>query len=330
MSAELHAHERVVDPNQHPSDALMKVPSFGALEEAPCGLCGSPDSELLVVQHWFGEDFRIVRCLACGMIRTNPRPSAAWKASFYDPNCNGLAATVGRDFVYAPAPDRLPSYARLLRFILEFVPPGKRLIDVGAASCVFAGMARDAGLDAVACDYSKEALAHGAETYKVETLQSPAEEIAALDASFDVVTIFHTIEHLPDPLKVLRELHRVLKPGGMVFLETPNYQLHALIQTRLRFLMPVYRFLTKKPLGLPWVPFDHYYHWTPRHLCDALRRAGFREARARHIFGYRSNTKPNALFWCAYMAYDALAQLIHTVSFGRYDLRLVLLATAVK
>jgi ubiquinone/menaquinone biosynthesis C-methylase UbiE len=308
----------------------MKVPSFGELQYADCALCGCGDYSPLVVQHWFGEDFQIVRCRQCGMIRTNPRPTADWKANFYNSDCNSLAETTGNDFIYAPQPDRLPSYQRLLRYISERARPGQRLIDIGAASCVFTKMAQDAGFDATACDYSTDALDYGVRNYSVKTLRSPAEAIAAPDASFDVVTIFHTIEHLPDPMKVLKEIHRILKPGGFVFLETPNYAPHFLAQTRFKFVIPFYRYMTKRPEGLPWVPFDHYYHWTPEHLTGALRAAGFSDAKVHHIQGYRSNTKPNFAFWCAYHGFDALAQLIYLATMKRVDLRLVLLASGTK
>lgn len=326
----MSSDEPVNGGQRHWSDKLMKVATFGALEYADCALCDSPDYSLVVVQHWFGEDFHVVRCRHCGMIRTNPRPTSAWKANFYDPTCNGLADTMGRGFIYAPQPDRLPSYQRLLRYISRRARRGQRLVDVGAASCVFTKMALDAGFDAVACDYSQEALAYGTANYHVKTLQSPAEAIDTPDASFDVVTIFHTIEHLPEPTKVIRELYRILKPGGFVLIETPNYAPHFLVQTKFKFMWPLYKFLTKRPDGLPWVPFDHYYHWTPQHLTSALREAGFRRASAHHILGYRSNTKPNLLFGCAYNAFDALAQLLYWVTFTRIDLRLVLLASGYK
>jgi ubiquinone/menaquinone biosynthesis C-methylase UbiE len=313
----------------HPTDALMKVPSFGPLEDANCGLCDSPDSTLVAVQHQFGEDFRVVHCNSCGMIRTNPRPTAEWKAHFYDPQYNRLPETFGRDFIYAPEADRLPSYRRLLEFVKARMKPGGTLIDVGAASGDFVNMAVDDGIDATACDYSREALLHAEKHYNLKTLQSPAESIDAPDDSFDVVTMFHTIEHLPDPLKVLREMYRILKPDGLIFLETPNYNPHYLVQTRLRGIFPLYKLITKRK-EIPWVPFDHYYHWTPPLLRRALQQAGFRECTSHHMLGYRSNTKPNLVFWMAYVGYDVMAQAIHMATGGREDHRLVQLASGRK
>lgn len=313
----------------HPTDQLMKVKSFGPLEDAPCGLCGSPESILVVVQHQFGEDFHVVQCKKCGMIRTNPRPTPEWKSHFYDPQYNSLPEKFGRDFIYAPEKDRLPSYRRLLRFVQERMKAGGKLIDVGAASGDFVKMAVDEGIDAIACDYSREALAYAEKHYKLKTLQSPAEKIDAPDESFDVVTMFHTIEHLPDPVGVLREMHRILRPEGLILLETPNYSPHFAMQTRLKSVFPIYKLLTKRD-ELPWVPFDHYYHWTPALLRRAMEQAGFRDCRSEHILGYRSNTKPNAAFWAAYVCYDIMAQFVHMATGGRGDFRPVQLATGRK
>ncbi len=307
----------------------MKVESFGPLEDANCGLCGSSENDLVVVQHLFREDFHVVRCKSCGLIRTNPRPTAEWKARFYDPRCNALPELHGRDFIYAPEADRLPSYRRLLQFVKKRMRPGGVLIDVGAASGTFVKMAIDDGLQAIACDYSHEALAYARDTLGVPTLASPAEQIDAPDNSYDCVTMFHTIEHLPDPVGVLREMLRILKPGGFIFLETPNYTLHYTAETRWRGLFPLYKLLTKRE-GMPWVPFDHYYHWTPALLRRALQQAGFVEATSHHILGYRSNTKPNLIFGMAYVLFDLIAQTAYLLSAQRSDYRLVQLATGRK
>ena len=322
---ECHAEtcsRRCRDRSHGPVDESGFLWSPGA---CPLRLCGSAEEELVVVQHLFREDFRVVRCTTCGLIRTNPRPTPEWKARFYDPQYNALPEQHGRDFIYAPEDDRWPSYRRLLRFVQRRLPPGGTLLDVGAASGVFVKMAVDVGIDAVACDFSHEALAYAREHFQLRTLACPAEAIDAPNDSYDVVTMFHTIEHLPDPLQVLREMRRVLKPGGFLFLETPNYALHYFAETRMRLLFPLYRLLTKRD-GMPWVPFDHYYHWTPPMLRRALRDAGFRDARSHHIMGYRSNSKPNALFWMAYILYDLGAQSGWLLSGGRVDFRLVQLS----
>jgi 2-polyprenyl-3-methyl-5-hydroxy-6-metoxy-1,4-benzoquinol methylase len=307
----------------------MKVPSFGTLEEADCRVCGTAATTLVTVQHYFGEDFRVVRCSGCGLIRTNPRPTAEWKAHFYDPAYNSYAEAQGRDFIYAPAPHRIPGYHRLLKFLQGRTRPGARLLDVGCATGLFVKKAREHGFDAEGCDYSANAAAYGRTHYGVNIICSPAEAIAAPDDSYDIVTILHVFEHLPEPLVVLRELRRVLRSGGLLLLETVNYRVHYTIEKYLRFLIPVYNRLTNRE-GLPWVPFDHLYHWSPGVLRRAMADAGFRDVATHHLLGYRSEGKPSKFFTGVYALCDLVGQGINVISGGRWDFWPVLLAAGRK
>ena len=308
---------------------FMKVPSFGDLEGCDCALCGAQDGEVVIEHHMFGEDFRVVRCSSCGLIRTNPRPTPTWKMHFYDPDFNGYAESQGRDFIYAPDLRRLLGYAQLLKLIGSYCPCPSTLIDVGCAAGLFVHEAKAFGYEAVGCDYSVKAIAWGRREFGVEIICSPAEAVAAPDCEYDVVTLLHVFEHLPDPIGVLREMRRILKPGGMLFLETVNYSAHYQIEKRLRFFIPFYNFVTRRQ-GLPWVPFDHLYHWTPKTLRRAMKDAGFEEFQTHHLSGYRSEGKPNSFFKLIYAGAELLTSAINKFSGGRNDFWPVLLATGRK
>jgi 2-polyprenyl-3-methyl-5-hydroxy-6-metoxy-1,4-benzoquinol methylase len=81
----------------------------------------------------------------------------------------------------------------------------------------------------VAADFSPAAIARGrahAAAPRVEGIEWAVHDIQRIDratASFDTVISSETIEHVPDPAQALRELARVLGPGGRLFLTTPNY-----------------------------------------------------------------------------------------------------------
>lgn len=121
-----------------------------------------------------------------------------------------------------------------------------------------------------ACDYSVDALTIAKARYENKNPQVcwQLEDIQALsfsDEVFDRIVSCETIEHVPYPKKALEELHRVLKPGGKVYLTCPNY-------FNFFGLWCIYRWLIGKPYteGQPYVN----YMLLPR-LLSWLYRVGF-------------------------------------------------------
>jgi len=107
---------------------------------------------------------------------------------------------------------------------------GARLLEIGCGRGGFAlRMAAMRPALHVAADFSREAIAIGsrrAEELGVETIRWECHDIQNIglaDSSFDVVVSCETIEHVEHPHRAIRELARVLAPGGTLFLTTPNY-----------------------------------------------------------------------------------------------------------
>jgi SAM-dependent methyltransferase len=78
----------------------------------------------------------------------------------------------------------------------------------------------------IGADFSRVALEAAARRFTATELRWDLEDVQALtysDASFDTVVSCETVEHLPDPQRAVGELARVLRPGGRLFLTTPNY-----------------------------------------------------------------------------------------------------------
>ena len=264
--------------------------TFGPLEKVACALCGKRDLRPVVSEEWFGDTFQVVRCAHCKLMFSNPRPTPEWKRRFYDPRFNAHLADDGREFCYQPKGQGIPPDAPLWDFLRSNVPAGGRLLDVGCASGLFADACRAHGYAANGLDYSQKGPAHARREYGLDVLTADVENIPLADDSYDVITLIQVFEHFKNPIGALRELHRVLKPGGLLYIETVNYLKLYWLERYLSFLKPLYFKIRKADSPwwkdrLPWVPFDHYYHWTPRPLLAALQSAGFVEARNHYFVG---------------------------------------------
>jgi SAM-dependent methyltransferase len=97
----------------------------------------------------------------------------------------------------------------------------------------------------------------------------PLEEATLPAASFDLVSLLHVLEHVPDPRATLTEAHRLLKPGGVLLLALPNAGS-----------------LEAKLFGSSWYPLDlprHYWGFAPRTLTRLVEECGFVAPRLRHF-----------------------------------------------
>jgi 2-polyprenyl-3-methyl-5-hydroxy-6-metoxy-1,4-benzoquinol methylase len=145
------------------------------------------------------------------------------------------------------------------------LPGGGRVLDVGCGNGTFVVQARRAGWDAVGIDIDAEAVAKGGEhglDVRKETLD---EHVAGNARAYDIVTMAHVIEHVADPVGFLRAARRALKPGGTLWLATPNIGA-----------------LGHRLFGAAWIGLDlprHLVLFDTRSLRTALRTAGFADVR---------------------------------------------------
>jgi SAM-dependent methyltransferase len=184
-----------------------------------CPTCDS-DSSLLfqtrdVNRRLSNETFTYYRCTACGLVFLAPVPENL--ASYYPAH-------------YYGAPPSLVDLARAAKFIenykLElirrFVRQG-RLLEIGPGLGGFACLAKEAGYVVDAIEMDEECCTFLSEVVGVRVICSPAPASVLTDEGpFDVVALWHVLEHLPDPLEMLAAASTHLTPGGVVVIAAPN------------------------------------------------------------------------------------------------------------
>lgn len=136
----------------------------------------------------------------------------------------------------------------LLELVQRRRPDARRVLDVGSGYGSFVLVARQAGIDAVGLEMADVEVEFARDRLRAERPSDDAEsvypvgdarELAYDDASFDVVTLWNVVEHVPAYERALAEAARVLRPGGSVFVIAPNYA----------------TFRREAHYHVPWVPF---------------------------------------------------------------------------
>ncbi len=174
-----------------------------------CPLCGSDEGDPLF--EW--RTRRMVRCRRCNLLYRNPRPTASDVREAYAGEWTSVEweERVG---------DRRNYQFR--RFLNSFPDRPGRLLDVGCGYGFFLKMAEERGWEAVGVDLDPKGIAYAKERLRVNAILGDLKDVQFPDDSFDLVTLWNVVECVPDPLELLRQLRRVLKEGGTVFIRTQN------------------------------------------------------------------------------------------------------------
>ena len=143
-------------------------------------------------------------------------------------------------------------------------PPagGGRLLDVGFGSGAFLKIASEMGWHAEGIDFDPKAV-EVARARGLNVSCASADELAAQEHQYDVITISHVIEHVHAPMALLQNLYRLLKPGGLLWLDTPNLSSYG-----------------ARRFGSDWRDLDpprHLVLFTPQSLISALSTIGFQQ-----------------------------------------------------
>lgn len=136
--------------------------------------------------------------------------------------------------VFDQAPQYQDEKSPWYKLVIEYLPSvhGQRLLEVACGRGGFSRLLASRGARMFGADFSSIALQIAQEkiigvksqrSCQVALAQADAQNLPYADSSFDMIVSCETIEHLPNPLAALREMTRVARSGGILFLTTPNY-----------------------------------------------------------------------------------------------------------
>ena len=224
-----------------------------------CPLCGETAAAPLVS---FAE-LSFVRCGGCAVVYKRAQAEGLgqrYERAYFEEG----SARYTRRWEH-----RVAKCRRQLLACLEFVPAARDVLDLGCSVGYVLEAAKRLGLRGAGVDLSAFAV-EACTKRGFEAHVGPLEALPVGDASFDVVTAKHTLEHTERPLEALAEIRRVLRPGGVAFLVVPDAAYWK------RYVMPR-RGGYFRPDRAGW---QHHVYYAEAHLADACRRAGLAPLRA--------------------------------------------------
>jgi SAM-dependent methyltransferase len=196
---------------------------------------------------------RLVACEACGLVYSSPQPRAAVRERYL------------RDYDLAEHFDEWSTrkkvlFERRLASLPQPAPGRDRLIDVGCADGQFLELAAAAGWRADGIELNPPAAERARERGGGTVLQGDVQEMNDLPwASYEVVTCWDVLEHVPEPRPFAERLRRLARPGGRVALTTLNN-----------------RSLVSRAFRTNWsmVGEDHFTYWDEKSLTSMLEGVG--------------------------------------------------------
>jgi SAM-dependent methyltransferase len=262
----------------------MSLPPY--FEEPVCTICRIRDVEAFATGDYhlnLLEPLHTVRCKRCSLIFMSPRPAEILRTDLMNGVIPPALEVYGENHAnYAGVTEsRRPLFMKRLEELEKSLENRSSaaisFLDVGASSGVMVDCARERGWNAYGAEPSfvgaSAALKNG-----IEIPQSYAEALPFPSNSFDIVHANHVVEHLVDPFIALSEFRRILKPGGVCFIEVPNQMEN--------FMMLRDAFLKRTPQRKRSIRSIHHLWFFSRHSLPLLaQKAGFKSYKVSTYFG---------------------------------------------
>lgn len=233
-----------------------------AWNDVACGLCGSRERSLMFKD----GRFEVVTCKDCELTYVTPRlDDSTLIDEVYGEKywASEAAKAHGYTDYRSERPLYKKTYAKRMAVVKRhFQSPG-RVLDVGCAAGYFLEVMKENGWDVTGLEPSDSIRERAAEALGADNVRGGLlGQVDFGDQRFDLITMWDVIEHIPDPVAAVREVKKLLAPGGKFLIETQNIDSRA-----------------AKTLGPKWQHFKHFehiYHFNAKTLGDVLTRGGFK------------------------------------------------------
>jgi len=241
---------------------------------AACNICGCTSSRTVIHFPTFEgrgsvySNVSVIQCKGCGIRRRSPEIVDDYEEEYHAPYADQGKAIHSHT---------LRHFADLMtEMFKDFRSDQERFLDVGCSTGRVLQLARTMGFLVTGLDYSKWA-ANYCQDLGFETRHGSLLGQWSDGEQFDVVHSSHTIEHVPDPVAYLMEMHRLLAKGGYLMLAFPNYA-----------SIPRLYWQSKWPI---WCLDSHLWQFTLQQMVGLCQQIGFQIVSTEALHGWKLRSK---------------------------------------
>ena len=217
----------------------------------PCVDCGTVASREILQKHGDGPRYEVSvrRCLSCGLTF-----QAEWQENCSQDIYEYFQSDDWQARYQAINPINAKRYRDLLRNFSGRTS-GRRLLDVGAGTGWFVQVAQECGWESEGIDFAEGSVAY-CQRFGRNVRRA---DLYDIDERYDVCTLFEVIEHVPQPTAFLTQAAKLVRPGGLLYLTTPNFSA-----------------LDRRIVGAEWeaIHNEHLSYFTPARLQRAIDASG--------------------------------------------------------
>ena len=252
-----------------PQSPVLDDPS-NFIEVERCTLCGGSER----TEQFRDGPFRVVRCTGCTLVYVTPRLRPEVLPQVYNEEYWSSKSPKERGYAdyRSQAPLYLKTFKKRLALVERFRKHKGRALDVGCAAGFFLKILHDAGWTVDGVELSPAIASHAREVYGFEQVHvGPVESAGYEKGSFDLITMWDVVEHVPEPLPFLEHTMSLLADDGVFILETQN------VESKFA-----------KRLGPKWHHYkhlEHLYHFSPATIERLLDRVGMEVVHLTPKFG---------------------------------------------
>ena len=251
-----------------------------------CNLCGCKEFKIIEDDE---APYKVLGCKMCSLVFVHPQPESRELAEHY--NEDYYHEWVGRQ-----KEKRIKMWAARLSKVEKYRKAG-RLLDVGCGDGVLLNLAKKRGWQVAGTELSSFAARRASDILGEDIFCGELFDASYPEKNFDVVTLWHVLEHVKDPLKYLFEIRRIIKSDGLLVIAVPNVN-DLVMQVAYRLIrggkMKLY---SQKDREV------HLYHFSPETVTRYFRRAGFNCLRFGPDFGVVETAKKGINLLAAMLSY---------------------------